>query len=585
MNANKKKQGKLQAFVSYYKPYRGMFFLDMFCALCIALADLVFPQLTRYSVENLLPGGQYRAFFLFIAGLVGIYLLRWLMQYIVGYIGHIMGVRMEADMRRDIFTHLQKLSFRYYDNTRTGHLMSRVTNDLFEITELAHHGPEDLFISVITLGGALIALGMIQWKLTLVLLVMIPLILFFAVFLRKNMNKVSRQVKSKTATINANLESSISGVRVAQAFANESYEIDKFMSGNDQYRLAKDSYYKVMATFNSGIDFMTNLMYVVALGYGGFLIFRGEMKTLDLLAFTLYINTFLSPIRKLTNFAEQYTAGIAGFDRMQELMAVEPEIQDRKNAVDLQHVQGHIRFDDVSFSYDRTDDHAVLNHINLDIQPGRMLALVGPSGGGKSTLCQLIPRFYDVLDGSVSIDGQDVRDITLHSLRANIGIVQQEVFLFAGSIRDNIRYGNIAADDNEIIEAAKQAEIHDFILTLPEGYDTNVGERGVMLSGGQKQRIAIARIFLKNPPILILDEATSALDTQTELRIQRALDALAKGRTTLVIAHRLSTIHNADEIIVVGQTGILQRGNHESLLQEGGEYAHLYNAQSQHQSS
>lgn len=583
--ANKKdkkqqhKPGFLKAFIGYYKPYKGMFFLDMFCALCIALADLVFPQLARYSVQNLLPQGRYQTFFMFIAALVVVYLIRWVMQYIVGFYGHAMGVRMEADMRRDIFTHLQKLSFSYYDNTRTGQLMSRVTNDLFEVTELAHHGPEDLFISIVTIVGALIALAFIQWKLALILLVMIPIVILFAIHSRKKMGKVSREVKAQTAVINSNLESSISGVRVAQAFTNEDYEVEKFMEGNQKYRYAKDSYYKVMAFFNSGMDFMTNMIYVVALGFGGYFIFQGEMEPLDLLTFTLYINTFLTPIRKLTAFAEQYTAGIAGFERMQELMSTEPEIQDRKNAVELGDVQGRILFDNVSFSYDRKDGHDVLSHVSLDIEPGQMVALVGPSGGGKSTLCQLIPRFYDVIEGSVSVDGHDVRDVTLNSLRENIGIVQQDVFLFAGTINDNIRYGNTVASEEEIIEAAKHAEIHDFILSLPDGYETNVGERGVMLSGGQKQRIAIARIFLKNPPILILDEATSALDTQTELKIQKALDTLARGRTTLVIAHRLSTIQNANEIIVVGESGILERGTHDELLAADGEYAKLQNTQ------
>ncbi|HWP67653.1 MAG TPA: ABC transporter ATP-binding protein, partial [Rectinemataceae bacterium] len=456
-------------------------------------------------------------------------------------------------------------------------LMSRVVSDLFEIVELAHHGPEDLFISFITLTGSFIAMMFIRWQLALVLVLVIPVIIVFTSRRRQILSKAAVEVKKKTAGINANLESSISGIRVTRAFANEDYEIGKFLDGNRLYREAKGLYYKAMGVFHCGMEFATSILNVLVIGVGGTFVLKGSMDYGDLIAFTLYVNTFLQPIKKLVSFFEQYTTGMAGFERFVELMRVEPQIMDRSDAVDLEKVRGEIEFRDVSFSYD--NDISVLRHIDLTIGAGRTVALVGPSGGGKSTLCRLIPRFYEIKEGAILIDGRDIRDIRMASLREHIGIVQQDVFLFADTIRENIRYGRLDASDEEIEAAARRANIHGFIITLPKGYDTNVGERGTLLSGGQKQRISIARIFLKNPPILILDEATSALDTATELHIQKSLEELSRGRTSLVIAHRLSTIKNADEIVFIDDEGIMEKGTHKQLLTEKGRYAELYEAQ------
>jgi ATP-binding cassette subfamily B protein len=455
--------------------------------------------------------------------------------------------------------------------------MSRVVSDLFEIVELAHHGPEDLFISLVTFVGALVAMVSIEWRLALILAVTFPLIVLFMGRRRQSLSHTALEVKKKTAVINANLESSISGVRVTRAFANEGYEIQKFEEGNKLYRSAKGLSYRAMAVFHAGMEFGTTILNVVVIGAGGWFVMRGSIDYADLIAFTLYVNAFIQPIKRLVSFVEQYTTGMAGFERFIELMRVEPEIADRPGAVDLGKVSGNIRFDDVSFSYE--NDVSVLRHIDLNIPAGSTVALVGPSGGGKSTLCRLIPRFYEIAEGAVTIDGADIRDIKLASLRERIGIVQQDVFLFADTIKENIRYGKLDATDEEIAEAAKRAHIHEFIASLPEGYETNVGERGTLLSGGQKQRISIARIFLKNPPILILDEATSALDTTTELQIQRSLEELSRGRTSLVIAHRLSTIMNASEIVYIDDEGIRERGTHAELLAKGGLYAALYEAQ------
>lgn len=549
----------------------------MICALMIAAVDLAFPMISRAAMQNLLPGNAYAAFFGLMAAVVAAYVLRAGFQYFVGYWGHILGVNMEADMRRDLFRHLQRQPFSFYDKHRTGHLMSRVVNDLFEVVELAHHGPEDLFISVVTLVGAFILLLGVQWKLALIVFALVPLIVLFTARRRRKMSDASRRVKERTAGINADIESSISGARTAKAFANEAYEMERFDAGNAQYRGAKKGFYRQMGIFNAGMDFLTSMLNVAVIAFGGALIMAGSLDTVDLVTFTLYVGTFLQPIRRLSAFVEQYTTGMAGFERFQELMAVEPDIVDRPGARPLGNVRGEIVFRDVTFSYD--EGVSVLRGVNLRVKAGEMLALVGPSGGGKTTLCHLIPRFYELSEGAITIDGTDIRDVTLTSLRESIGIVQQDVFLFAGTILENIRYGRIDATDDEVMEAAKRAEIHDDIVAMPDGYATFVGERGVMLSGGQKQRVGIARVFLKNPPILILDEATSALDTVTEARIQAAFDALAQGRTTLVIAHRLSTIRHADEIAFIDSEGIREIGTHDELMARGGLYAALHAAQ------
>ena len=577
MDHQKFQKSHVSIFLSYYKPHLHLFLLDMACALGIALIDLAFPYVSRLSMQELLPQNLFGAFFAVMACLLLAYLLRAGMYYIVTYLGHMMGVLIEADIRRDLFGHMQNLSFSFYDKNRTGQLMSRATNDLFEITELAHHGPEDLFISVITLGGAFCLMLSIQWKLALIVFAVVPLFVLFTIFQRRRMMKASVQVKQNMAGINGQLESSISGMRTAKAFANEEQENRKFQQSNNQFKGAKRDYYKAMATYMAGLEFALPAMNVLTITAGGWFILQGEMNYIDLVTFALYISTFLTPVRKLAAFVEQFLNGMAGFKRFVELMRVEPAVQDAPDAVDMDTARGDILVDDVSFSYE--DGETVLDHVSIHIPQGETVAVVGPSGGGKSTLCQLIPRFYDVTGGRILVDGTDVRHITQQSLRQNIGIVQQDVFLFAGTIYDNIRYGKPDATQEEIMEAAKRAEIYDDIMAMPDGFQTYVGERGVMLSGGQKQRVSIARIFLKNPPILILDEATSALDSVTEARIQNAFDELAKGRTTLIIAHRLSTIRNAHRIIVVDDNRIVEEGTHQELLQSGGEYAQLYNAQ------
>jgi len=566
----------LKRFISYYKPYIGLFSLDMLCALFIAAVDLVYPLISKYALEELLPANQVQAFYVFMGILVGAYLLRGLFQFVVAYWGHLLGVYMETDMRRELFGHLQKLSFRFYDKHRTGELMSRVVSDLFEVVELAHHGPEDLFISCITLIGSLIVMFTLQWKLALVITLLVPILIAFTVFRRKHMGASSRKVKEKVAVINSNIESSISGVRTAKAFTNEDYEMQKFADGCQQHRQARRGFYKQMGIFHAGTEVITNLINIAVVTVGGILIFTNSLDYLDLMVFMMYINSFLGPVRKLAFFAEQYTTGMAGFIRFQDLMAVEPDITDAPDAVPLVCKGGHIALQDVTFSYDAGVD--VLEHVSLDIPAGQTLALVGPSGGGKTTLCHLIPRFYETEAGTITIDGQNIREVTLRSLREQVGIVQQEVMIFAGTVMENIRYGRLDATDEEVMEAAKKAEIHDAIMEMPDGYNTYVGERGIMLSGGQKQRVSIARIFLKNPPILLLDEATSALDTVTEAHIQAALEKLSEGRTTLVIAHRLSTIRNADRIAYIDSEGIREQGTHKELLEKGGYYAKLHEA-------
>ncbi len=574
----KKSPSPLGVFLSYYRPHLKLFVLDLSCALMIALIDLAFPYVSKLSMDRLLPGRMFAAFFAVMAALLGAYLLRLLMNYTVTYWGHILGVRIESDIRRDLFAHMQELSFGFYDRNRTGQLMSRVTGDLFEITELAHHGPEDLFISAVTLAGSFVILFTIRWELALVLFCVVPVFLVFTVTQRRRLMAASRAVKAKLAGINGEVESSLSGIRTAKAFTNEEAEIEKFSRSNDSFRTSKSIYYRSMAFYFSGLEFILSLLSVIVIAFGGLLIMQGKMDYIDLITFSLYVTAFLSPIRKLSNFTELFMQGMAGFGRFLEIMAVEPEVRDAPDAVELPPVRGEIDIEDVTFRY-KPDGEAVLDHVTLRVGAGETVAVVGPSGGGKSTLCQLIPRFYDVTEGRILVDGHDIRTVTQRSLRADIGIVQQDVFLFAATVADNIRYGRPDATDAEIEEAARKAEIYDDIMAMPDGFQTYVGERGVLLSGGQKQRVSIARIFLKNPPILILDEATSALDSVTEARIQSAFDALARGRTTLIIAHRLSTIRSADRIVVIDGAGIAEEGTHDALMAKNGAYAGLWRAQ------
>jgi ATP-binding cassette subfamily B protein len=551
--------------------------LDISCALIVALIDLFFPMMTREVVGTVLPSGRMNTFWLFVAVMLILYLIRTVLQYIVQYWGHVLGVRIEHDMRRDLFSHLQTLPFRFYDQNRTGHLMSRIVNDLFEIAELSHHGPEDLFLSAIMLVGSFFMLMSVEWRLALIVYLLIPVMIWFALKYRKNMNQAFREMRVKLADVNAQLESSISGVRVSKSFTNEEYEKEKFGAGNRRFRSSKYTAYKSMAVFHTGIEYFSNMLSVIVVAVGGYFIYRKWMEVADLLAFIMYVGVFLQPVRRLTNFMQQFESGITGVERFVEIMEVQPDIVDAPDARELKDVRGDIAFENVGFSYDGNEK--VLQNINLSIPAGQTIALVGPSGGGKTTMCHLIPRFYEVKEGRITIDGRDIRDYTLKSLRQNIGLVQQDIFLFAGTIRDNIQYGRVGASDQEVEEAAKNADIHDFIMSLPDGYDTQVGERGLRLSGGQKQRISIARVFLKNPPVLLLDEATSALDNETEIRIQRALEQLSHGRTSLIIAHRLSTIKNADAILVLTEEGVVEQGTHEELMEKGGLYFDLYQAQ------
>lgn len=568
----------LKKFVSYYKPHKKLFVIDMICAFLISIFDLVFPMVTRDFINDYIPNGNVNLMIRWTIYLAILFLLRYIAQYIVNYWGHVVGVRIEHDMRRDIFEHLQTLSFTYFDKNKTGHIMSRIVNDLREITELAHHGPEDLFISLVMLIGSFIILIRIEWRLTLVVFAFVPLMIWFAISKRNKMSESFRQVRKKIANVNSQLENSISGIRVAKSFTNEDYEVYKFAEGNMEFMVARQASYKVMAEFMSGINFMSNILNLIVLSLGGLFVYKGLIRYGDLAAYLLFVNYFLQPIRRLTEFAQQYQDGMTGFERFMEIMNIEPDIVDSQNAIDLKDVKGEIEFQNVSFSYSN-GKKTVLSGVNLNIDAGKTVAIVGPSGAGKTTLCHLIPRFYEIDEGQISIDGIGIKDIKLKSLRKNIGLVQQDVFLFTGTIKDNILYGNPNATEEEIVEAAKRASIHDFIETLPNGYDTYIGEKGVMLSGGQKQRISIARVFLKNPPVLILDEATSSLDNQTEIAIQKSLEELSHGRTTLIIAHRLSTIKNADEIVVLSSEGIEESGKHEELLERNGIYSELYKSQ------
>ena len=564
-------------FMSYIAGHKKLFGIDMLCALLVALIDLIFPYVSRYSMKVMLPNKLYATFFMVMAVLVLAYVLKAGLYYVITVIGHKMGVLVESDMRRDVFTHMQSLSFSYYDHNRTGVLMSRITSDLFEITELAHHGPENIVICTLTIVGALAVMFAMQWQLALVITLALPLCAWFTIKQRIKMKEANIEVKRKTAEIYSAIESSISGIRTAKAFANEDQESDKFDRANEMFRGSKVEYYKSMGLFNSGMEFTTGIVQVVVIAVGGLLIMQNKMNYIDLITFSLYVSTFVSPVRKLTQFAELYMQGTAGFARFLEVMRTEPTIKDAPDAMELGAVEGKIDYNHVSFNYG--NGIPVLSDVDLHIAAGQCLAVVGPSGGGKTTLCQLLPRFYDVCEGSVTVDGNDVRHVTQASLRRNIGVIQQDVFMFAGTIRENIRYGRPDATDEEIVEAAVRAQIHSEIMEMPDGYDSYIGERGVMLSGGQKQRISIARVFLKNPKILILDEATSALDTVTEQRIQASLDELSEGRTTIIIAHRLSTVKNADVIAVVEGEHIVEMGSHSELMAKNGEYAALCRAQ------
>ena len=571
------RKSPLSIFLHYFGNHKALFVVDILCAVGIAAIDLTFPLVTRKALYDLLPNQLYRTFFLIMLAVAGSYLLRTFLNYIVAYYGHTFGIRVEADIRKDLFAHMQTLSFDYYDRNRTGKLMARLTTDLFELTELAHHGPEDLLTSGLTILGALAVMLSVRWELALVVALTIPVFLAVAMAMRRRMARASAAAKEKTGHINQEIESSLSGVRTAKAFANEEAEISRFDAANEVYKTSKREFHKAMGLFHSSVEFFLCMLNVIIVGFGGYYVMRGQMDYRDLITFNLYIASFVNPMRKLCNFSELFANGFAGLNRFVEVMRTEPTVQDKPDAKELENVKGKIDISHVSFAYD--GDLAVLHDVTMQVRPGETIAIVGPSGGGKTTLCQLIPRFYDVTSGSISIDGLDIRDVTQRSLHESIGIVQQDVFLFADTVFENIRYGRPDATLDEVKEAARKAEIYDDIMAMPNGFQTYVGERGTLLSGGQKQRIAIARIFLKNPPILILDEATSALDSVTEAKIQRAFDNLAKGRTTLIIAHRLSTIRSASRIVSIADGVITECGTHAELLETGGIYSQLYKTQ------
>ena len=584
-----KKQNLLKRFVSYYKPHKKLFIIDMVCAFTISVLNLVYPYVTKEIINNYVPN-RLITMLLSAAGLlIGFYVLKAGLNYFLHSWGHIVGVRIQSDMRRELFAHLQKLPFAYFDDNKTGVIMSRMTNDLFQVSELGHHGPEDVFLSFITMVGAFAVLATINIDLVLIVFAFIPFFVLFALMMRKHMNKVYKESRVAQGEINADIESAISGMRVSRAYNAQEHEQQKFDDGNGRFVECRKRQFILLGKFHSSMTFFTDFLYFAVLLAGGLFFYYGKINVGDFTAFVLYISTLITPIRTLITIYDQIQEGATGFKRFCDIMDVEPEAQN-PDAISPDKLDGHIVFDNVTFGYKNSDgdsdsknDATVIRNFSLEIPAGKTVALVGPSGGGKTTLCHLIPRFYEINDGKITIDGYDLRALDRFALRKNIGIVQQDVFLFNGTIKENIAYGNFAATDEQIIEAAKKANIHEYISDLPDGYDTNVGERGVKLSGGQKQRVSIARAFLKNPPILILDEATSALDNATEMLIQDALGKLSEGRTTLVVAHRLSTVKNADEIIVITQSGVEERGTHETLMQAGGIYKTLYEYQFKNQ--
>ena len=568
----------LKKFIQYYAPYKGAFFLDLICAAVISLADLAFPQILRTLTKTLFTESSdaiLRALIPITLVLLVMYVIQAGCKYYVSYQGHMMGAHMERDMRQQLFDHYESLSFSYYDQNNSGQMMSKLVSDLFDISEFAHHGPENLFISLIKIVGSFVFLFLINWKLAIPLLVLVAFMLFFSYGQNKKMQATFMDNRRKIGNLNSSLQDTLAGIRVVQSFANEDIEREKFKKSNQSFLISKDANYRCMGSFTGGNLFFQGMMYLMTLVFGGWLIAHGQMEPEDLAMYALYIGIFISPIQILVELTEMMQKGLSGFRRFLDVVETEPEIVDAEDAEPLENIKGHVRYENVSFHYN-DDDSLVLDNVSFDIPVGKSIALVGPSGSGKTTICSLLPRFYDVSGGRITIDGKDVRKLTLQSLRNQIGLVQQDVYLFCGSIRENIAYGRPDASMKEIIEAAKKANIHEFIMGLPDGYETFVGERGTRLSGGQKQRISIARVFLKNPSILILDEATSALDNESEKFIQQSLEELAKDRTTITIAHRLSTIRNADEILVVAENGIAERGTHDELLAKGGIYAHYY---------
>lgn len=569
----------VRKFLSYYRPHWKLFSFDMCCAVLVAAADLFYPEIARTIINVYVPNQNLRMLLIWSLVLLIIYLCKCLLNFCMQYWGHIVGVRLQADMREDMFRHIQKLPFGFFDDHKTGNLMSRLVNDLMDVSELAHHGPEDVFLSGLMIAGAFVMLGRINLTLTLIIFTMIPIIVFFAVKMRRRLMRAFTATREKVAAINAKVETALAGIRISRAYTSEQHEIEHFHETNKEYQTARSSAYREMGYFHSGMSFMMDLLYLLVLTVGGLFFIKGLISPGDFTAYLLYITMLLNPIRRFVNIFEQIQNGMSGFKRFCEIMSVSPEQED-EGAVSLTEVRGDISFENVSFHYGSKNEagerQEVIHNLSLNIPAGRMIALVGPSGGGKTTLCHLIPRFYEVTEGSICIDGIDIRKVRRQSLRKQIGIVAQDVFIFDGTVRENIAYGDFDATDEQIMEAARRARIHDYIMTLEHGYETQVGERGIKLSGGQKQRLSIARVFLKNPPILILDEATSALDNITEQQIQYSLEELSAGRTTLVVAHRLSTVRNADEIVVLTAAGIAERGTHEELMSKGGVYATLH---------